>query len=103
MDFALEEEMLPIVKKWLRPQVTSMETELGCGYCGVWIPDIVGICFDLDKVSKLVSKGPTSGRQIKRLIKERMHTEHENNSVYNSFDEFRQPMFLFFRACFFSH
>ena len=68
MSFAKEKEMLPIVMNWLRPQVTFAETELWCGYAGEYVPDIVGIALDLQKVAKRKRKSPRSRREIRKII-----------------------------------
>ncbi len=67
--FAKEKDMLETVQDWLRPQVTSMETELGCGYAACYIPDLVGIKFEMAKVVNLKRQNPMSRCRIKDLIK----------------------------------
>lgn len=68
MTFDKEKEMLPIVMAWLRPQVTAVETELWCGYTGEYVPDIVGITFDKEKVSKLKRRTPRARGEIRKII-----------------------------------
>lgn len=68
--FTKEKEMLEIVKDWLRPQVTAMETELYCGFAGEYVPDIVGITFDMKKVSQLKRQNPMPRSRIRKLLAE---------------------------------
>ncbi len=70
MNFKKENEMLPIVMDWLRPQVTSIETELECGFTGRYIPDIVAITFDKEAVSRLKRQTPMQRQRIRKLINE---------------------------------
>lgn len=66
--FNKEKDMTKIVQNWLRPQVTHMETELWCGFAGKYIPDIVGISFDVEKVSQLKRRTPLPRSRIRKLL-----------------------------------
>jgi len=66
--FAKERDMLEIVQDWLRPQVTYMETELYCGFAGEYVPDIVGVCFDVGEVSRLKRRNPLARGRIRKLL-----------------------------------
>jgi hypothetical protein len=68
IEFAKEKDMLPIVMEWLSPQVTFVETELWCGYAGEYVPDIVGIVLDLQKVSNRKRTSPRSRGEIRKII-----------------------------------
>lgn len=68
--FAKEKEMLKVVSDWLKPQVTAMETELYCGFAGEYVPDIVGITFDMQKVSQLKRQNPMPRSRIRKLLAE---------------------------------
>lgn len=65
-----EKDMLKMVQDWLRPQVTAMETELYCGFAGKYVPDIVGITFDIEKVAQLKRQKPMGRGRIKKLLQE---------------------------------
>lgn len=65
-----EKDMTEIVKDWLRPQVTAMETEVYCGFAGEYVPDIVGIKFDVEKVSQLNRRKPLPRCRIRKLLAE---------------------------------
>lgn len=68
--FAKEKDMIEIVKDWLRPQVTAMETELYCGFAGEFVPDVVGICFDVKKASQSKRITPLARGRVRKLLAE---------------------------------
>ncbi len=69
--FKKEKEMLLTVYDWLSPQVTSIETEFGCGYCSCYVPDIVGVVFDMAEVAKLKRQRPIARSRTRQLIAEK--------------------------------
>lgn len=101
--FAKEKEMTEVVKEWLRPQVTAMETELYCGFAGKYVPDIVGICFDREKVSTIKRQNPMARGRIRKLLKEkRMPLTYHTDmiAIELKLTRFTQA---FFQAAIYSH
>ncbi len=68
MCFDKEKDMVEIVQDWLRPQVTHMQTELWCGFAGKYVPDIVGISFDVEKVLQLKRQTALPRGRIRKLL-----------------------------------
>ena len=80
MSFSKEKDMTEIVRLWLLSQCDIAETELGCGFCGEYIPDLVGASFDPEKIKLIKRYNPMSRARIRKLIEdgrapERFHTD----------------------------
>ncbi len=66
--FFKEKDMTNIVIDWLSPQFDVVVTELGCGYCSEFIPDIVAASFDEAKIKKITRYTPYSRGSIQHRI-----------------------------------